>query len=366
MLPMLRRPFTPGIVRLIMFLSALLMATSYNSDRATAQETKRAILPITSYGTPDVRGPSISPEIYAIYLDGSGRKSLLPKETTAFDPDLSPDGTRIAFVASNGEQPRTDKHAWVLYVMNADGSGRKRLTETANTAERMLAPSWSADGKKITFCTIGWGIGKTGPVMPSPARICTIDGDGRNLKRLDKLNGVDPVWSPDGKRLLFTRLGKDLEAGLCVADADGTNVRSVLKRNDFRMVMGAWSPDGKLLAYAVPWDDDPDRRENGGLNEAGLFLAQADGTQPKRLVGGPDELTYGVKWSVDGKRIYFSRRDRSGPLFDEKKPAEGRQWGPCAVYAIDVDGKNLRRLTTGKEREYVGGNVLFGVGILTQ
>jgi Tol biopolymer transport system component len=366
MLAMVRRPPTFGILPPIIVVSALLMAASYNTDCATAQETKAGILPITSYGIPEIRGPDISPEIHAIHIDGSGRKPLLPKRTLAFDPDLSSDGKRIAFVASNGEEPRTDKHAWVLYVMNVDGSGRKRLTETANTAARLLAPCWSADGQKIAFCTIGWGLGKTGPVMPFPPRVCIIDADGRNLKRLDKLNGVNPVWSPDGKRLLFTRLGKDLEAGLCVADADGTNVRSLLERNDYEMVTGAWSPDGKLLAYAVPSDDDPDRRENGGPNEAGLFLAQADGSQPKRLAGGPNELTHGVKWSADSKRLYFTRRDRSGPLFDEKKPAEGRHWGPCAVYTIDVDGKNLRRLTTGKERESVGGNVLFGVGILTE
>jgi hypothetical protein len=50
---------------------------------------------------------------------------------------------------------------------------------------------------------------------------------------------------------LFTRLGKDLEAGLCVADADGTNVRPLLKRNDYEMITGAWSPDGKLLAHPL-------------------------------------------------------------------------------------------------------------------
>src|SRR5262249_15411922 len=150
MLPMVRRPLTFGILTPIIVVSALLIAASYNTDRATAQETKRGILPVTSYGTPDVRGPDIFPEIYAINIDGSGRKSLLPKRTLAFDPDLSPDAKRIAFVAYNGKEPRTDGHAWVLYVMNADGSDRKRLTETA---EFLLAPRWSADGKKIAFCS---------------------------------------------------------------------------------------------------------------------------------------------------------------------------------------------------------------------
>ena len=287
MLPIVCRRSTFRILPPIIVASALLMAVSTNTDRSAAQKSNKGILLVTSYGGPDVRGPDISPEIFAIHFDGSGRKPLLPKRTEAFDPDLSPDGKRIAFVASNGKEPRTDKHAWVLYVMKADGTGRKRLTESASTADRLLAPRWSADGKKIAFCTVGFGLGKTGPVMSSPPRICIIDADGGNLKRLDKLNGVDPAWSPDGKQLLFTRLGKDLEAGLYIADADGTNVRSLLKRNDYDMVTGAWSPDCKLLAYAIPSDDHPNRRD--GPIEIGLFLAKADGSQPKRLAGGPKE-----------------------------------------------------------------------------
>jgi Tol biopolymer transport system component len=364
MLAMARCLSAFGVLPPIFVVAALLLATSESTYRARAQETNRGSLPVTSFGTSDVPGPDILPQIYAIHLDGSGRKPLLPKRTEAFDPDLSPDGKRIVFVASNGEKLPSEKHAWVLYVMNVDGSGRRRLTETANTAERLLAPNWSADGKKIAFSTLGWGMGKTGPVMSSPPRVCIIDADGRNLKRLEKLIGVNAVWSPDGKRLLFTCLGKDFHAGLCVADADGTGVRSLLKRNDYQMVTGAWSPDGKRLAYAVPSDDD-DSGDDRKPNQAGLFLAQADGSQPRRLVGGPKEITYGVKWSKDSKRLYFTHRDRSGPLFDERDPAQGRRWSPCAVYAIDVDAKNLRRLTTGKERDFVGGNALFGARFLT-
>jgi Tol biopolymer transport system component len=373
MLEMVGRSSAFGVLRNLVVVSAALTAASHAADGVIAQEIKKEILLVTSLGTPDVLGPNIVPEICALQVDASGRKPLFSEQTLGFDPVLSPDGTRIAFVGSNGEEPRTEKYAWALYVMNADGSARKRLTETANSAERLLAPSWSADGKKIAFCTLGWGMGRTGPVMSSAPRVCIIDADGRNLKRLDKLHGVNPVWSPDGKQLLFTRLGKDFEASLCVADADGGGVRPLLPRNDYPMITGAWSPDGKWLAYAA-LAADPDRRANGKRNaaklflaqaSAGLFLTQADGSQPKRLAGGPDQLVFGVQWSADSKRLFFTRRDRSGPLFNENNPAESRRWGPGAVYAIDVNGKHLRRLTTGKEREYVGGNLLFGMGFLT-
>jgi Tol biopolymer transport system component len=79
------------------------------------------------------------------------------------------------------------------------------------------------------------------------------------------------------------------------------------------------------------------------------------------VAGGPKEIVFGAKWSADGKRLFFTRRDRSGPPLEKnaKNPAGGRDWGPCAVYSIDVDGRNLRRVTMGNQREYVGGNFLF-------
>src|SRR6516225_8506234 len=71
MLPIVCRRSTFRILPPIIVASALLMAVSTNTDRSAAQKSNKGILLVTSYGGPDVRGPDISPEIFAIHFDGS-------------------------------------------------------------------------------------------------------------------------------------------------------------------------------------------------------------------------------------------------------------------------------------------------------
>jgi Tol biopolymer transport system component len=340
--------------------SAILTPSSPIVRQGLAQETKVETLLVTSFGTPDVPGPDIMPEIFRINADGTGRKPLLPKKTMAFDPALAPDGKRIVFVATNGREPRDDKFAWGLFVLNADGSGRKRLTETKKADEYLLAPSWSPDGKKIAFCTFVFGFRGNGTAYSAPPRVHVVDADGQNAKQVEKVAGFNPSWSADGKRLLFTRWEDDGESlSLWGMDADGANPRQLVKpHGKGAMLFGAWSPDSKALAYTVIGADEP------GVD--GLLVAGADGSRPKRLAGGRDEICFGVRWSQGGKHLYFTRRDRSGPPLEKdiKNPEGGRDWGPSAVYSINVDDQKLRRVTPGKEREYVGGNFLFAMRTL--
>src|SRR4051812_26690711 len=75
------------------------------SQPVVAQEPQGNTLLGTSFGGAAASGPTVSPEIFQINTDGSGRRSLLPKTTVAttskprsFDPALSPDGRQVAFV----------------------------------------------------------------------------------------------------------------------------------------------------------------------------------------------------------------------------------------------------------------------------
>ena len=84
---------------------------------------------------------------YLVSTDGSGSR-MLPYITLT--PVWSPDGRRIAFTRPRGRTgpgPRCDSPT-DIYVMNADGSGTRRLTHNAGyNAE----PAWSPDGRKIAF-----------------------------------------------------------------------------------------------------------------------------------------------------------------------------------------------------------------------
>ena len=104
------------------------------------------------------------------------------------DPQVSPDGKRVAFtigdVAFDANRVVTQ-----IYVTSLEGGGMKQLT----TGDRSsTAPRWSPDGKKIAYTTGG--------------QVWVMDSDGDNKEQVTKIStsAAAPVWSPDGKWIAFT------------------------------------------------------------------------------------------------------------------------------------------------------------------
>jgi len=105
--------------------------------------------------------------IYVINIDGSGRTPKPLTEGTS--ATWSPDGQKIAFLTGAYESDVST----VLNVINADGSGVRRLANTTETGPQ-FSPAWSPDGEKIAFfCPGGKGID-----------LCTINADGTGLTRV--------------------------------------------------------------------------------------------------------------------------------------------------------------------------------------
>jgi TolB protein len=128
--------------------------------------------------------------IWKMRADG-GRKTLLAAGKTLDVPSWSPDGMRLAYAGVNGQ----------IWVMNADGSGKHRLTRTASGKGVDWAPSWSPDGRRIAYeSDVG-----TGP-RDLTNEIWVIGADGSHPVRLthNSLNDDRPVWSPDGNWILFS------------------------------------------------------------------------------------------------------------------------------------------------------------------
>jgi Tol biopolymer transport system component len=128
--------------------------------------------------------------IWKMRADG-GRKTLLAAGRTLDVPSWSPDGMRIAYAGVSGQ----------IWIMNADGSGKHRLTRTASGKGVDWAPSWSPDGGRIAYESNV----DTGP-RDLTNEIWVIGADGSHPVRLthNALNDNRPVWSPNGDWILFS------------------------------------------------------------------------------------------------------------------------------------------------------------------
>jgi len=131
----------------------------------------------------------------------NGAKRLTSGRADSGWPVWSLDGKKIAFDSSRtGPSPGDSEHINDVFVMNADGSRVRKLTDSKGVS---ADAAWSPNGSLIAF---------DADRADAPARqgIYLMDASGRNLRRVTKLpaddaNDLAPRFSPAGTRIVFTR-----------------------------------------------------------------------------------------------------------------------------------------------------------------
>jgi TolB protein len=114
--------------------------------------------------------------LWVMDADGTDRMQLATSNGVNTHPSWSPDGSMIAFTRwRSGTQD--------VFVVNADGSGRTRLTFTERRWE--WTPAWSPDGSSIAFCK------GAGPGPGAPCDIWIMDPDGSNATRITTTPDID-------------------------------------------------------------------------------------------------------------------------------------------------------------------------------
>ena len=153
--------------------------------------------------------PTGRSDIWVMNEDGSGKVSLtsdMPASGFRSAPTWTRDGLRIAFTQTENTAAGTAASIW---IMNADGSGKRQVTLTITGFD--ASPTWSPDGQKLAFVR-SYG---------NEDDITIIDVNSGALTRVP-LDGIEanPAWSPDGELIAFTR-----GSGIYTMAPNGTKVR---------------------------------------------------------------------------------------------------------------------------------------------
>lgn len=226
-------------------------------------------------------GPS--EHVATIRPDGSEYTQLTTGDGFHGDPAYSPDGQTIAFAysATTSLEPETAQ----LWLMEADGSNPRALLDP-DDAGSDWEPVFSPDGSQIAFTRE-----KEGPDGAVSA-IHVVNADGSEVRRLSPFDDYveHPRWSPDGATVIYNIEYKanldDPRNGIWTVPAAGGDTVSLLPTNkQFHVFKPSYSPDGsRLLVGCSP-------RETGNED---LCVANADGTALRTIIETPEYENHGV------------------------------------------------------------------------
>ncbi|MBA3825264.1 MAG: PD40 domain-containing protein, partial [Ktedonobacterales bacterium] len=243
------------------------------------------------------------------------------------DPQVSPDGTRIAYVVKTIDRETNAYRTsiWLAPVTGGLGAAQPFTSDGRN-------PRWSPDGTKLAFVS-----DRAGP-LPTPIGD---EGAGKRDKRLGKGKPqiwVIPVQGGEARQLTFAEHG----AGAPLWSPDGTRVLFTADVGDFPEVP---EHDGKPEPRVHRVKDIIYRFNGAGYiyqNRTHLFVIPAEGGVAQQLTDG-DWNDGDATWSPDGRQIAFAS-DRHA---DRWRMMRGEIW------LMNADGSNQHALLSEENFNYI-------------
>jgi dipeptidyl aminopeptidase/acylaminoacyl peptidase len=229
------------------------------------------------------------------------------------DAQISPDGSRVAYVVSDVDKNlnRSKRSVWV--VPTTGGSPQQLITSDKND----YSPRWSADGKSLAFLSTRDGA----------PQIYVASADGSNPRKITSAPGGvgEFIWSPNGKLFAFTtEVYADCQTLNCVA-----NRNEAEEKNKVKAVVA----DRLLFRH---WDSFSRGKRSH------LFVVSSEGGDPKDLTPGDHDVPpfslgdpTAFDFSPDSTEIVFARNTDKDEALSTNND----------LFVVPVGGGEAKRIT---------------------
>ncbi|HWN42548.1 MAG TPA: protein kinase [Thermoanaerobaculia bacterium] len=203
---------------------------------------------------------------------------------------LSQDGTRILYAA---DESKSNVERFPFDPAGLRVTGREEAVTRGSHRVRSCAVS--PDGRRIAFQAM---------LPREELFVARIDGSGLNQLTDDDFKDRSPVWSPDGRRLLFySNRGGGYEAW--ILDAGGGEPERVLPPGRDPVMAPVWSPDGRKVACI-----------SGGRAAVIDLMQPLASRRAKPLPAAAGETFYPTSWSADGRMLAGNITRLDGSVID--------------------------------------------------
>jgi dipeptidyl aminopeptidase/acylaminoacyl peptidase len=217
----------------------------------------------------------------------------------AADPQIAPDGARVAYVRTSLDIIR-DRRRAEIWIVTSDGSDHRRVAEGSS-------PRWSPSGDRLAYVSDG------------QIHVRWMDsGQTATLTQLQESpRGI--TWSPDGRYIAFSMLVPYTAPSLATLPTP---------------------PEGAEWAEPPIMEDRFKSRQDGvGYLEFGydhLFVIPAEGGTPTQITSGDYQHSSAPAWTPDGQSLLFSAN---------RDPDAAHDFRNSELYSVSLDDRRVTTLT---------------------
>ncbi len=284
----------------------------------------------------------------------SSKRAITEKDLFDFvwvaNPQLSPDGSRVAFTRVSVDEKRTGYETSIWMAATSGNEPPVRMTNGKHDTQ----PRWSPDGKRIAF-TRGGDKDETGKPKPSQIAILSLAGGEAWIVTDLPKGAADPIWSPDSRRIAFlsSTTPEDIEkARKTMAKISETknSETKISESKETQPAKNAAQPkaaepesehesDVHIISRAVYRSNDegyldPKRRQHIWVLDVPTTSDEL--AKPVQLTSG-DFNERGLVWSPDNSRIYFLTEHIDEPYYELPT---------TEIYSVPAAGGNPEKLAT--------------------